>query len=262
MAFESTNTEYGIVSDREIASVLGNFTPDMVLNIIEDNLVDKMRPYSQNIGNLVASYELNYKASIANYPMCAEDLTLLRERSYESILKRICEFHNLDYEMDPGMDLYTVAFLVYRFLISEYKSNICTFYRNYIMKEKFNIYKAFNLSELKKSKSSSSSYSRIYTGGNPQLSVIHANMDYVITQMCGFDIDLNAIIETVYMGDKNVTRLLQSVLYDRGDFFKQFYVGTITGPDRAEIITNIRLQLQPIASVNIEEYLNDESEDE
>ena len=45
MAFMN-NTEYGIVSDREIASILGNFTPDMIINMLDDILNDRIRPYS------------------------------------------------------------------------------------------------------------------------------------------------------------------------------------------------------------------------
>lgn len=262
MAFEMNNTEYGIVSDREIASILGNFTPNMIIDMLDDILIDKIRPYSSNIGNLVAAYESNYVATVTQYPMLSDDLLSLRQDTYESIMKRICEFHSLEYELDPGADIYSVALYAYAFLVSGFKSNIATFYRNFIMKEKNNIYEAFNLSEMKRSKDSSSSYSRrVYKGGNPKISVIHANLDYVIAQMSSFDIDLPTIIEHVYMGNKPVTKMLQSILSDAGDYYHTFYVGAMNSVYRAELITDIRLSLQPNPTSNIEEYLEGESDE-
>lgn len=260
MSFETNNSEYGIVSDREIASILGNFTPDMIIGMLDDILIDKIRPYSSNIGNLIAAYESNYIATVAQYPILSDELISLREQTYETIMKRICEFHNLEYEMDPGMDIYSLALYTYEFLVSNFKMNIATFYRNYIMKEKNNIYESFNLAELKRGKDSSSSYSRrVYKGGNQKISVIHANLDYVIAQMSSFDIDLPTIIEHVYMGNKPVTKMLQSALSDTGDFYHQFYVGTMDSIYRAELITDIRLSLQPVPTSNIEDFLEDEN---
>lgn len=260
MAFIN-NTEYGIVSDREIASILGNFTPGMIINMLDDILNDRIRPYSSNIGNLVTAYELNYKGTIAQCPIVESELTELRLATYEGIMKKICEYHNLEYELDPGMDIYTIALYTYAFLVSDFKNNITQFYRNFIMKERNNIYESLHLADMKKGKDSSSSYSKkIYKGGNQKISVIHANLDYVITQMGAFDIDFPTIIEFVYYGNKPLIRLLQNVLSDNGDFYHRFYVETMNGIYRAELITDIRLLLQPAPMSNIEEYIEGEPE--
>lgn len=253
------NTEYGMVSDREIASILGNFTPDMVLNMLDDILNDRIRPYSSNIGNLITAYEYNYNTTLAQCPILSDNLNELRTSTYEAIMKKICEYHNLEYELDPGMDIYTAALYTYSFLVSDFKNNITTFYRNFIMKEKNNIYESFNLADLKKGKDSSSSYSKkIYKGGNQKISVIHANLDYVITQMSSFDISLDTVIEFVYLGNRQVAKMLQNILSDNGDFYYKFYVGTMNGPYRAELITDIRLLLQPAPVSSIGEYLEGE----
>ena len=262
MAFEINNTEYGIVSDNEIASILGNFSPDMILDMLDNILSDKLRPYSSNIGNLVAAYESNYVATVAQYPILSDNLLRLRQEVYEAIMHKICSYHNLEYEMDPGMDLYTVALYTYSFLIANFKTNITTFYRNFIMKEKNNIYDSFGLADMKRSKDSSSSYSRkIYKGGNQKISIIHANLDTVISQMSAFDIDLPTIIENVYAGNKPIIKLLQSVLSDNGDFYHQFYTGAMNSIYRAELITDIRLLLQPVPTTNIGEYLEVDSDE-
>lgn len=254
MAFEPNNSEYAIVSDTEIATVLNYFTPDMIQNVLDDVLEEKMRPYSTNIGNLINAYETNFKIAVSNYPNYAEELQRVRIETFESVMNRICNFHNIEWELEPGMDLYTMAFYTYQFLISNFKINITKFFSNFITREKDNIYDALKLSELKKNKDSSSVYSRkIYNGLDSKISVIHANLDYVLSQISGFDINLDTVIENVYYGDKNVIQALQSILADKGDFYKTFYVEVLNGTGRAELITAIRLQLQPIAG--IENYI-------
>lgn len=250
MAFEPNNAEYTIVSDREIAAVLSYFTPDMIQNVLDDVLNEKTRPYSTNIGNLVNAYETNFKIAVSNYPNYADNLQRIRIETFETVMDRICNFHNIEWELNPGMDLYTAAFYTYQFLISNFKINITRFFSNFIIREKNNIYEALKLSEMKKNKDSSSLYSRkVYNGLDSKISVIHANLDYVLTQISGFDISLDTIIENVYFGDKNVIQILQSVLVDKGDFFRNFYVSVLNSSGRAELITAIRLQLQPIAGI-------------
>lgn len=254
------NNDYTIVSDREIASILNYFTPEMVRNVLDDVLQDKMRSYTTNIGNMVNAYETNFRIALSDYPEFSNDLVKIRDEAFKSIMNQVCGFHNIDWELEVGMDLYTVAFYTYQFLVSDFKRNITRFFSNFILREKDNIYASLNLGEIKKGKDSSSAYSKkVYNGIDNKIITIHANLDYVLTQISGFDIDLNTIIDNTYAGDKNVIALLQNVLADKGNFYKMFYVGTLNSSDRAELITAIRLQLQQLP-VGIEDYIEKEGE--
>ena len=49
----------------------------------------------------------------------------------------------------------------------------------------------------------------------------------------------------MYMGDIYTGNFLANIMYDNGDFYKDFIVKHVNGPHRAEIVTYIRLQLNP-----------------
>lgn len=252
------NTDYSIVTDREISTVLSHFSPEMIRDVIENVLEDRVRPYSYSIGNLVSSYETNFRIARAQYPNYAEELENKRLETYEFILNKVCEYHSLSYAMEPNTDIYTAAVYTYQFLVSDYKKNIVSFFTNYILKEKNSIYDSLNLAEFKKNKDSSSIYSKkVYKGVNPKLLAIHANLNYVLEEISAFDIDLNVIIDYVYTHDKQLSRFLQSFLGDNGDFYHNHFMNVINGPERPELITNIRLQLQPNI-IEMKEYLINE----
>lgn len=255
MAIDTNNTDYRLVSDREMSIVLDYFTADMVIDVVQDVLEDRTRPYSYNIANIVGSYETNYKIAVSQYPEYAEELQNKRQETYESIMNCICSYHDIGYSLEPTTDLFTAAFYTYQFLVSDFKKNVATFYTNYILREKNNIYDALSLGEMKKNKDSSSIYSRkVYKNTSNKIPTIHANLSLVLDELAGFDIDLNIILEFVYMQNKQVGIFLQSILYDNGDFYHNYFRNIINSTERPEVITNIRLQLQPVP-VEVQDFL-------
>lgn len=237
------NTDYTIISNSELSTVLGYFSAEMNMSILDDILNDRIRNHSQVIANLPLSYETNIKLAIDSYPDINPELLEKRTQTYLAIIGRLCSYHNLICNLGETTDIYAVAYYLYDFLISSFQNNIIRFYYNFVLKEKAQIYESLNLGETRKNKDSSTIYSkRISNGFDNVLMSIHANLDSVIDLLAGYDITLADFIRTVY--PPQVANFLNSILVDNGDFYKRYIIPIITGPDRALFITRIRLILQ------------------
>lgn len=239
------SNSYSIVTDAEVSSIIANFSPEMINDILDYTLLNKQ---SMQVGmvmnNMVASNETALKAIMSTYGDYLEELKQTRENLYNFIIQKLCSFHHLQYNGDVP-DLYSAAFCIYRFLVSEFSLNVIRFYVNYILKEKNAIYQQLEMAELKKNKDSSSTYSKkIYRNSNNKLAVIHANLEFVIDGMRSYDITLEDVINNIYVGEPNMSKFLISILQDNGDFFRTYIAGYINDFNKPEIITYIRLQLQ------------------
>ncbi len=246
MAFQSTNIEYQIVTDSEVASVISHFSEDMIYDILLNNLQNKFRPYAPSLPNLVLSYENNFKQFMQQYPNYQEDFSKKREEVYLNIIQELCKFHNLEYiGNNEFIDVYSSAYLLYDFFISNFTKNIITFFVNYINREKNSLYEILNLAEMKKNKDSATLYSKkLYKNCNGKIAMIHANIELVVNQICFCDIDLNTLLDIVYMDRKNVAKTIGSMIGDKGSFFNQFYVPFVQAPEfKYIILSEISLQL-------------------
>lgn len=243
MALSTNNIDYTVVSNRELSSVLGYFSPEMTMSILDNVIEDRIRNHSQALANLPFSYETNIKLAIDSYSNINRELLERRNQTYLSIIDRLCAYHQLSCNLGTLNDLYAPAYYIYDLLISNFQTNIMTFFYNFIMREKINLYESLNLSDTKKNKDSSAIYSkRISNGSDNILAAIHANLDLVITQLIGYDIGLSDFINLVY--PLQVSEFLNSILVDNGDFYRRFIVPTIMGPDKPIFITKIRLIIQ------------------
>ena len=140
------------------------------------------------------------------------------------------------------MDLYSAAFYLYDFFVANFNTNLITFFYNYIVRERAEIYDALNLVEFRKNKDSSTIYGKkIYK--DIKIAIINANIDRVIQYICGFDIRLSDIFSIVY-AQKDLAYFMSTLVGDAGDFFNKFYVEILNSAIRPILITNIRLAIQ------------------
>lgn len=244
---QSGNSEYSIVSDREIASVIGNFSSGMVMNTLHNILNDPDRLRYFSIGNLVNAYETDYKVTVAQHPDLAQDLAKARIDTYEAIINKLCDHFHLSVNLNGNMDLYSVASNMYQFLVAEFPQNVVNFYYNLMLREKNNLYHSYDLEALKKAKDSSTIYSRkVYKTTDNKLWMIHTNLDTIITDMYAQDISLEQVLELCYANNKVLAKFLSSFLLENHNFYQSFIIPFMNGVNRASTITHIRLQLQPM----------------
>lgn len=256
MSFISNNTEFGIVSDSEITSIIFNFSDEMIMDIIHANSEEKFRPYQYYVGNLIAAIENTFKVNIENYPQFYNETINRREEIYSKILLSLCSLHNLSLHMNENTDLYSLTYFLYDFTISRFTINIINFFANYIVSETNTLYDYLNLNEMKKNKDSSSVYSKKVFGNNYKLATIHANIEPVIDSICGFDIDMGSLI-MISTYDKNITNLITSNISEISNLFKILFVPYVKDQRyRAVLITLVRMRLQEMqGTVNVSENI-------
>lgn len=246
MSFMTNNTEFGIVSDSEIVSIISNFSDEMIIDIINTNAANKFRPYQYYVGNLISAIESNFKMNAENYPQFLAENMERRNEIYSNILMTLCSLHGLSLNIDENTDLYSLAYFLYDFTISKFTINIINFFTNYILSEVNNIYDYLHLSDMKKNKDNSSIYSKKMFKGNYKLAVIHANLEIVLDSICGFDIEMEDLL-MVTTGDKKITELISSNMGEITNLFKTLYVPYINDPRfKPVIITMIRMRIQEI----------------
>lgn len=252
MSFITNNTEFGIVSDSEIVSIISNFSDDMIMDIISRNVENKFRPYQYYVGNLISAMESVFKSNNENYPQFFAESNQRRNEMYFNILNYLCSLHGLSLNIDENTDLYSLTYFLYDFAISRFTINIINFFANYIVNETNSLYEYLNLSEAKKNKDSTSVYSKKVFKGNSKLATIHANLEVVIDTICGFDIGMETLIG-ITTNDKNITSLLTSNISEIHNLFRVLFVPYINDPRyRAVIITLVRMRLQEMeANINI-----------
>lgn len=241
---QSMNSDYEVISENEAASIICYFTPEMISDLVEKTLQNKYTNYNDTMPNTIFALETYFKQSAAQLPEYANDLTLKRNETYLNIILQICKYHDLSYTRATAeyTDIYSDAAHLFDFLVSRFNQNIVNFFTNYIIREQSTLYEALDLASKKKDLSGYSK--KIYKTGS-KIAIIHSNLEYVIENICAYDIDLETYIDFAYI-DKQLASYIKSLLVDNGDFFKRYIVPyvNIYGPI---IITNIKFALQGFA---------------
>ena len=82
---------------------------------------------------------------------------------------------------------------------------------------------------------------------NIKLAIINANLEYVIDNICAFDMPFEMVLQNVYQ-DKNIIDFILSIVSPIDDFFKSAYVSALKSENRINILTNIRFEIQRLAA--------------
>lgn len=240
------NSDYTIMSNNEAASIICRFTPEMIQDIVEEALQNKYRDYSMSLVNIVESIETNYKMAQAGIPSYSTEIVSQRYNTYRQIIDMVCAAHQLQYLGGENSDIYSDANFIYDFLIARFNLYLVQFFVNYINREKSMIYESLELASKKKE---ASAYSKkLYKNNNAKLAVIHANLEFVLQNICVYDIDFDSFIELSCIPDRIRAKYLQSILLDQGDFFKRIVVPYFN-QHYAQLTTQIKFALQGLSVV-------------
>ena len=99
------------------------------------------------------------------------------------------------------------------------------------------------------------SYSkRLYKGVNSKLAVIHANLEFVLQNICAYDVGFETFLEIAYIPDRMMSRFLQSILIDNGDFFKRIVVPYYQ-QYYAMLTTQIKFALQGFSAAELPDVM-------
>ena len=247
MAFNSNNYDYSIIKEGELSTILQRFDNDMIFDVVDTNLQNKYRDYSSNLSNIVHSLEQNFKQAKDVY---GEDRLILEKQKdvYTQIINQICNYYGLQISIasEENINLYSAAFYLYSFFVSDFSRNVTTFFTNYIIREQDGLYNTLTIED-KRTKDASSNYSKKIYLNNPKLAAVHSHLEEITANICEFEIDLNSYIQTIYFDNKTVGNYICSVIEEPiyGNTFTNFIVPFFK-MYRPIIITDIRLSLQEI----------------
>lgn len=248
----NSNSEYSVVSNAEAASIINRFSPEMIEDIIDNALANKFRNYTNQLINIVAAIDQNQKLAMGALPDHANEIRQSVDELYMEIINKICAAHNLSFIGDDSTDLYSTAYILYDFFISQYNSYMYNFFSTYINREKNTLYESLELSGRKKE---TPSYSKkIYKNDSPKLAIIHANLEYVIDAICSYDIDFNTFVDLACIPDRVKGNFIMRSVVDNGDFFKNFVVSYYR-QNYALITSSIRFELQGLASAELSDII-------
>lgn len=248
----SQNSDYFVVSTKEAASIISRFTPEMVQDTVEEVLQNKYRNYSMTLANIVESIETNYRLAQSGIPEYSTEVASQRNDTYLQIINMVCSAHQLRYLPKEGEDIYSAAYYIYDFLISKFNLYLINFFVNYINREKNMIYE--NLELAAKRKDASSYSKKLYKNSNSKLATIHANLEYVLENVCVYDIEFDDFLELAYIPDRTISRYLQGSLLDEGDFFHRIIVQYYKN-NYATLTTQIKFALQGFAAAEFSDLI-------
>lgn len=240
----NANNAYAIATETELATALSHFSSEVVLSIVEEAMKKRFEEMPiLSLPNVVAALEANFKAIMIKYsdlPETAVEVPRVRNETYVEIITSICREFGLVFTEDDNIDLYSAAHIMYDFFVCNFMPTMVSFFSNYVYYERNSLYESLNLAEFKKSKDSSTVYGK-KVFKDVKLAVINANIDYVVSQISGFDIPLQQIV--------NITRqpydaaYINSLVNPSNDFYKMAYVSLLNSHLRANIITSIKFKL-------------------
>lgn len=245
--------QFNVVSENSLTEVLAHFNSEFILSIIDQAIANRHNPSAfLSNPNVVDAWDMNFK-NLINYYQTAditERITALKIDTYKEIINRICVYHGFNFTIDE-VDLYTVAHYLYQIFVSDFLMHMDTFFANYVVANCNALYEVMDLESFKKNKDTSTVYSKkIFS--NPYLAIISANIDSVITYICGMDVTLDQILMMSGL-DKPTVDYILTLISDQDNFFKNHYVSTIMDENVKPIhLNNIRFIIRNIAGVTSE----------
>jgi hypothetical protein len=242
------NSDYQIVSTNEAASIICRFTPDMISDIVSEAITNKYRSYSPSMPNIVGAIETNIRMAQTGLPDYTNELASQKNDIYIQIINMVCTAHGLSCTIPEGEDIYTIALSVYDFLIAQFNTYLVQFFVNYINREKNMIYETLELASKRKEASAYSK--RLYKNGNSKLAIIHANLEFVLQNICSYDVDFETYTDLAYIPDRQKSKYIQTILTDNGDFFTRIIVPYYQA-NYATLTTTIKLSLQGLSTVEL-----------
>lgn len=237
----SNSDIYQVNAERDVSVILSRFNTEYIYDCIESALQSKYN--AQFIipnPNLVRSLEDNFIIMQQDFPDDKANILECREETYREIIYYLCGKFNLTFNNNDQVDLYSAAYYLYDFLVSNYLINLINFFAKFILREKNNIYKSLNLDKFKKN--SNISYGKKLIK-DQNISTILIQTPYVLDQLMVYDFNFQNIVSIAY-DNNDIAKFIISLFGDTGYFYEYYKLDINNSFMRPNLITNIRLTIQ------------------
>ena len=246
------NNMNSMISENNVASLLLHLNGNYIFDAVQKSINDRVPYYPVVNPNIVQSIKQSYLALIAQYDIENDAINAANE-SYMRIIQMICSDFMLIFNPynDENIDLYSAAYYIYDFTVSNYYNHMVEFFVNFIGRERNGLYNLMNLNDMKRSKDTNTIYCKKMFS-DQKIAIISANLEETLNNICCFDITLEQVIDTVYKDNMNIANFLKRIIISAdNNFFKNQYASYLSkeSDKRPSIITSIRLELQRIYSV-------------
>ena len=235
-----------IDTDGAIGTILSNFSTEYIMNVIEDSLKMKFRPFDNPMPNYVDVLDRNFKGILEAGPDYKDKICDVRDKTYIEIITMICRYYQIDFignydNLNP-IELYSVAHTMYDIFISRFTDYMIDFFIRYIIDNSENIYAKLVADGLVKEDAVNKDQV-IYRYIDPKMMSIHQNLNRVVYDMCAYDISFETLIQ--YFTDRQTATFMLTLFEDTGDIFKNFFAIYVTDQyHTADVLTSIKLKLQ------------------
>lgn len=258
-SFNANAQTFNVLTENELAEALSHYNSEFIFSIVDEAMKSRfVNVPIASVPNVVGAWEQNFKAIISMYGSESHSMVYqVRSDTYDEIIEMICKEFGLNFTIDDSIDKYSAAFHLYNLLVCNFTDNMITFFANFIYKERSNLYENLGLSELKKNKDSSTIYGKkVYK--DIKLAIINANIDRVITEICGMEIPFYTIISLICGPNSELKKYYLSIISAGPDFFQKTYVPVLNSDIRPDIITGIRFKLQELVVAHDQAINNSE----
>ena len=235
--------------DNQLAAILDQFEYDYIMDVISDALDNRFRLYDLPTPNIVAAYEMQFKALTDGFSSYSGEITETRNRVYYNIISKICNYYDIEFNDTSEIDIYSAAYWMYDFFVSNFTKHLIEFYTQFLIAERDSLDSAFGITGLRRENDVVYSYSkRLFK--DPKIAAIHANLEYVITNMSDINISLYNILVYAYSNNVSISSYIYGLVKDdTGTFFKTQYGSYVTNSKMsADIITQIKMNLQTMGA--------------
>ena len=247
---DNNSTIQIINSEKAVAMILSNFSSEFIMDVIDDNIKMKFRPYNVGPANFSIVLEQDFKTAKMQNPSFVDQIEEVRAKTHREIINRICMHYQLQFvgeeddEYTPDQ-LATLSSILFDIFVSNFTPKMVWFFGRYIIDNKDDIYNSIeNLEDLKKNKDLTGYGKRIYS--DSKLIAIHANLNSVLENIAGHDIPFQVLLP--YLTDPNTAAYLSQIIVDCGDIYQHHYASYILNPiTRSDIFTVVKFQLQSMA---------------
>lgn len=252
-----------INSEKAVGTIISKFSSDFILDVIQDNIKIKFRPFNVGPANYPIILEQDFKMALLENPAYRSDIDEARKRTYKQIIDIIASSYNLIVsdevnEFIPDQ-MYSLAVTLFDVFVSNFTPRMINFFVQYIIQNKEDINNSIvGAEEIKKNKETIAYGKRMYT--DSKLVVIHSVLNDVLTNIASHDIPFPILLNYLVQ-DKYTAEWLLSLLQDTNDMYKYYYAIYINNPiTRPDLFTAIKFDMQRMGSdrsIGVSEFVSE-----
>ena len=238
-----------IETDRALADILSNFSPEYIEDILMKAFMWKFRPFENRMPNYAYIFEQQYQGIRDNYAGPTPELIEQdRDSTYGMMIKIICNNYSLipDFDSINSENIYSICYVLYQLLLSEFTERLIGFFSNYIITHQAELIAAIPEDK----RNIKSAYSKkVYT--DPNQICIYENMIDILDIIASLDIPFYDLL--IAISDENTANFITTYIADAGDIYKNYFASYVYDPAaRSQLITKVKLAYVQLISNKID----------